>query len=118
MTNKRPKNSSGSRKRTKNGVTSVQYIPSDEDDEASGSKDNDYVRTWGLRPAGNGRYGGRRKTTRVTEMRANSPPPTEFDSIAPEPETGDVFVQVPDLLQSKKRKRKQRNDSVRGLSRS
>lgn len=116
MSHKRSRNSNASRKRSKNGITSSQYTLEDDREPSDSEVDDDYVRTWDLRPAGNGRSGGRRKGAKVTELRCPSPELTRFDFSAPEPEqessTGDVIVQVPDLLQSKRRRRKQRNDSV------
>lgn len=120
---KRSQTASGSRKKSKSGIASQQYFPSDEEDEVSGSgAGQEYVRTWGLRPVGRGRYGGKRKTTQVTETRPRSlslTAPTLSDSEQDPSAAGgakEVVVELPDLLSSKKRKRKQRNDSVRYLT--
>lgn len=115
MSGKRSKNSKGPRKKSKSGVTSSQYIFEDDNDPSGSGAEPEHVRTWNMRGTNNGRYGGRRESAKVTEARDASPQPAGFDFSAPEPgvSTGDVFVEVPDLLRSRKRKRKQRNDSVR-----
>lgn len=114
MSTKHTKSSTGTRKRLRGGVTSSQYTLEDDDNPSGSGADADHVRTWGIHTSSNGRFGGRRNNTKVTEMREISPEQTGFDFTAPEPETstGDVVVEIPNILRSKNRKRKQRNDSV------
>lgn len=111
MSQKRSIGPKGPRKRSRAGISSSQYTLDDDDEP---STNNEPVRTWEIRAAGRGRYGGRRRNTKVTEMREMSvdQPGPSFGDTAPDTGPGEVVVEVPDLLRSKNRKRKQRNDSV------
>lgn len=116
MSQKRSISARGPRKKSRAGICSSQYTL--DDDELLGVEpESEPVRIWKIGAAGNGRYSGHRKTTKVTATQSvvANQPETEVSADGAEPEDPtweDITVDVPDLLRSKDRKRKQRNDSV------